>query len=98
MISNKNTCVSNCGRIVKLNSGLPTVFQRIGYYEAFASKRDCLHLRAKHANTDGSYTHIYWVFADIDPVSWKRVTNDGKDEWGDFKKLPNVKYQLTFYH
>jgi hypothetical protein len=91
----QNTCVSNCGRKIKLNFSPPASFQRIGYYEAFASKRDCLHLKAKHANPGGSYTHIHWGIADIDPVTWKPVINDGKDEWEDFKKLPNVKRILS---
>ncbi|OAA42196.1 glycoside hydrolase family 18 protein [Metarhizium rileyi] len=91
----QNTCVSHCGREIKLNSGPPAAFQRIGYYEAFASKRDCLHLKAKDANTDGSYTHIHWAFADIDPVTWKPVINEGKDQWEDFKRLPKVKRILS---
>ncbi|KID97061.1 glycoside hydrolase family 18 protein, partial [Metarhizium majus ARSEF 297] len=91
----QNTCVSNYGKKIKLNSGPPAAFQRIGYYEAFASKRGCLHLKVKHANTDGSYTHIHWGFADIDPVTWKPVINDGKDQWEDFKKLPNAKRILS---
>ncbi|KHO00990.1 glycoside hydrolase family 18 protein [Metarhizium album ARSEF 1941] len=91
----QNTCVSNCGTEIKRNSGPPAAFQRIGYYEAFGMKRDCLRLRAKDANTDGTYTHIHWGFADIDPVTWKPVINEGKDQWEDFKKLPNIKRILS---
>ncbi|KAF7555882.1 hypothetical protein G7Z17_g1807 [Cylindrodendrum hubeiense] len=83
----QNTCVSNCGNKIKQNSGPPAEFQRIGYYEAFGMSRDCLWLKAKNANTDGSYTHIHWAFASIDPVTWKPVIKSGKGEWADFKKL-----------
>ncbi|KAJ4157870.1 hypothetical protein NW754_009520 [Fusarium falciforme] len=86
----QNTCVSNCNYEIKENSGPPAEFGRIGYYEAFGLERDCLWLKAKDANTDGSYTHIHWAFASIDPGTWKPVIKQGKDQWADFKKL-NVK-------
>ncbi|KAL7936765.1 hypothetical protein V8C35DRAFT_296407 [Trichoderma chlorosporum] len=87
----QNTCVSNCGNKIKSNSGPPATFQRIGYYEAFGLDRDCLWLKARNANTDGTYTHIHWGFATIDSSTWKLVINDTKSQWTDFKKLPNVK-------
>ncbi|KAK4072464.1 CAZyme family GH18 and CBM24 [Trichoderma harzianum] len=87
----QNTCVSNCGNKIKSNSGPPATFQRIGYYEAFGLDRDCLWLKAKNANTDGTYTHIHWGFATIDSSTWKLKINDTKGQWADFKKLPNVK-------
>ncbi|KAI8722844.1 Chitinase [Fusarium sp. LHS14.1] len=83
----KDTCVSNCNREIKENSGPPEEFGRIGYYEAFGMERECLQLEAKDANTDGSYTHIHWAFASIDPKTWKPVIVQGKDQWADFKKL-----------
>ncbi|KAL6351717.1 hypothetical protein LRP88_15008 [Fusarium phalaenopsidis] len=86
----QNTCVSNCNYEIKENSGPPAEFGRIGYYEAFGLERDCLWLKAKDANTDGSYTHIHWAFASIDPNTWKPVIKQGKDQWADFKKL-NIK-------
>jgi hypothetical protein len=83
----QTTCVSNCGNKIKQNSGPPSEFQRIGYYEAYGLDRDCLWLKAKDANTDGSYTHIHWAFASIDPTTWKPVIKEGKSQWADFKKL-----------
>ncbi|KAH7258056.1 hypothetical protein BKA59DRAFT_491476 [Fusarium tricinctum] len=77
----QNTCVSNCGTDIKQNSGPPKAFSRIGYYAAFGRDRDCLRLKAKNANTDGSYTHIHWAFASIDPKTWKPVITQGKDQW-----------------
>ncbi|KAK4447349.1 hypothetical protein QBC34DRAFT_355211 [Podospora aff. communis PSN243] len=87
----QNTCVSNCGMDIKQNSGPPAQFGRIGYYESWNLGRDCLWLQAKDANTDGSYTHIHWAFADIDPVTWKPVINDTFKQWADFKKLKEKK-------
>jgi hypothetical protein len=87
----QNTCVANCGNEIKQNSGPPAKFQRIGYYESYNWGRECLHMKAKNANTDGSYTHMHWAFADIDPNTWKPVINDSAKQWEDFKKLPNMK-------
>ncbi|KAK4455203.1 hypothetical protein QBC34DRAFT_465261 [Podospora aff. communis PSN243] len=84
----QNTCVSNCGMELKSNSDPPAKFSRIGYYESFNYDRDCLWLKAKNANTDGSYTHMHWAFGDIDKSSWKVVINDTHKQWADFKKLP----------
>ncbi|KAK2601575.1 hypothetical protein QQS21_004893 [Conoideocrella luteorostrata] len=92
----QNTCVSNCGNEIKKNSGPPATFQRVGYYEAFGMERECLTLKAKHANTDGSYTHIHWAFASIDPQTWKPVIEDKKDQWKDFKELKGVKRIVSF--
>jgi GH18 family chitinase len=44
-----------------------------------------------NANTDGSYTHMHWAFADIDPKTWKPIINDKAKQWDDFKKLQNMK-------
>jgi hypothetical protein len=90
-----NTCISNCGLDIKQNSGPPSSFHRIGYYESFNFERDCLHLQAKNANTDGSYTHIHWAFADIDTATWKPIIKDPKNQWADFKSLP-VKRIVSF--
>jgi GH18 family chitinase len=55
-----------------------------------------LWLKAGEANTDGSYTHIYWAFAEIDPASWSVVIKDKKNQWADFKTIPNVKRIISF--
>ncbi|QPH01779.1 hypothetical protein C2857_005982 [Epichloe festucae Fl1] len=91
----QNTCVSNCGNEIKQNSGPPKEFQRIGYYESFGLSRDCLWLKAKNSNTDGTYTHIHWGFADIEPNTWRPLVNDSHKQWEDFKKL-DVKKILSF--
>jgi GH18 family chitinase len=52
-------------------------------------------MKAKNANTDGSYTHMHWAFGDIDPNTWKPVVNDTAKQWDDFKKLPNMKCILS---
>lgn len=92
----QSTCVSNCGQEIKKTGGPPAEFQRIGYYESWNLGRDCLWLESKHANTDDTYTHIHWAFADIDPSTWKPVINDTFKQWADFKALPNVKKIVAF--
>lgn len=92
----QNTCISNCGNEIKQNSGPPESFQRIGYYESYGMERDCLKLKAKNANTDGSYTHIHWAFASIERGTWKPIINDKHDQWKDFKTLQNVKRIVSF--
>ncbi|KAI6086086.1 glycoside hydrolase family 18 protein [Hypoxylon rubiginosum] len=92
----ENTCISNCGNEIKQNSGPPAVFQRIGYFESWNQDRDCLWLKAENANTDGSYTHMHWGFAEIDPESWKPVLKDPHDQWDAFKKLENMKRIVSF--
>ena len=92
----QSTCVSNCGTDIKQNSGPPATFQRIGYYESYNLERECLWLKAKGANTDGTYTHIQWAFAEIDPNGWKVVIKDPHNQWADFKALRNVKRIVSF--
>ena len=92
----QSTCISNCGSEIKKNGPPPQTFQRIGYYESFSLERSCLWLKAKNANTDGSYTHIHWGFGDIDSKTWKPVIKDPNQQWGDFKALSNVKRIVSF--
>lgn len=92
----QTTCVSNCGNEIKKNSGAPSEYQRVGYYESFGLQRECLWLDAKDANTDGSYTHIHWAFASIESDTWKPIVNDTKKQWTDFKALKDVKRILSF--
>jgi hypothetical protein len=86
----RHTCISNCGTTIRSNSPPPTAFQRIGYYQSDNLGRECLWLKAKNANTDGTYTHFHWSFLDIDPNTWKPVVKDPYQQWNDFKALPNV--------
>ncbi|KAK4184949.1 hypothetical protein QBC35DRAFT_538819 [Podospora australis] len=89
-------CVSNCGMEIKNNSGPPSTFQRIGYYESYNMKRKCLWLPAKRARVDDSYTHIHWGFAEIDPNGWKVIITDPQNQWADVKALKGVKRIISF--
>lgn len=91
-----STCVSSCGNEIKQNSGPPSAFQRIGYFESWNFNRDCLWLKAENANTDGSYTHMHWGFAEIDPNTWTPVLKDPYKQWDAFKKLENMKRIVSF--
>lgn len=92
----KSTCISNCGNEIKQNSGPPATFSRIGYYESWNLGRECLWLKARDANTDGTYTHIHWGFLEIDPSTFKPVIVDKFQQWTDFKNLQNVKRIISF--
>ncbi|ERT01646.1 hypothetical protein HMPREF1624_02898 [Sporothrix schenckii ATCC 58251] len=92
----QNTCISNCNRDIKQNSGPPDTQMRVGYYEAFGMDRPCLNLKAKNANVGGVYTHIHWAFAAIDPTTLKPVINDTDKQWADFKALQDVKRIVSF--
>ncbi|KAF2972656.1 hypothetical protein GQX73_g874 [Xylaria multiplex] len=92
----ESTCVSNCGNEIKMNSGPPAAFERIGYYESWNLGRDCLWLKAENANTDGSYTHMHWGFAGIDPNTWKPIITDPHKQWEGFKALENMKRIVSF--
>jgi hypothetical protein len=43
-------------------------------------------MKAKNANTDGSYTHMHWAFGDTKPKTWKPVVNDSTEQGENFKK------------
>ena len=92
----QNTCVSNCGNEIKQNSGPPSSFGRVGYFKSFGLDRECLLLKAKNANTDGSYTHMHWGFGDIDSSNWSPKIKDDHKQWDDFEKLPNMKGIVSF--
>lgn len=92
----QSTCISNCGNEIQQNSGPPAVFSRIGYYESWNLGRECLWLKAENANTDGSYTHIHWGFAEIDPTTWTVVLKDPHNQWQSFKSLTDVKKIVSF--
>ncbi|KAF2742939.1 carbohydrate-binding module family 24 protein [Sporormia fimetaria CBS 119925] len=83
----QNTCVSNCGNDIKMNSGPPEKFSRVGYYGSYNFNRKCLWMNAKNANTDGTYTHMHWGFADIDPDDFTVIITDPGNQWEEFKKL-----------
>src|SRR5690242_15360729 len=58
--------------------------------------RDCLWLKAENANTDGTYTHIHWGFAEIDSTTFKVILKDDHKQWAAFKNLTNVKRIVSF--
>jgi len=92
----QSTCVSSCGNEIKKNSGPPANFSRIGYYGSWNMERPCLWLKADNANTDGSYTHLHWGFAEIDPANWTVVLKDPHHQWQAFKNLRGVRRIVSF--
>ncbi len=53
-------------------------------------------LNATRANADGSYTHMHWGFAEIDPNGWKVVIKDTHQQWKGFKGLLTAKRIISF--
>ncbi|KAL4820368.1 hypothetical protein BDW67DRAFT_172610 [Aspergillus spinulosporus] len=93
---NTNGCVSSCGVDIHNTEHSPVNYGRIGYYETWNFNRDCLWLRAENANTDLSYTHIHWAFAEVDSSDWSVKIVDTYKQWEDFKSLENIKRIISF--
>lgn len=89
-------CVSSCGTEITNNDDAPSSFSRIGYYETFNFNRPCLHLRAQNANTDGTYTHTHWAFAEIDTSDFSVKIKDEYNQWDEFKNVLTTKKIISF--
>ncbi|ATY61851.1 Glycoside catalytic core [Cordyceps militaris] len=89
------SCISNCGMSI-VSSGPPAAYGRVGYYESWNFERNCLYLKAEHANTDGTYTIIHWAFMEIDTENWKPKIKDPHGQWEGFKSLTGVKKVISF--
>jgi hypothetical protein len=89
-------CISSCGTAVVKSSSPPAQYGRVGYYESWNYDRDCLFQRAINANTDGTYTHIHWSFANINTADWTVVIDDPDNQWEQFKSLDDVKRVVSF--
>lgn len=92
---NVNGCVSSCGTEITNDDEAPGTFNRVGYYEAWNLDRDCVQLLAQNANTDGTYTHMHWAFANIDTSTWSPTINDTYKQWDGFKSL-SLKKIISF--
>ncbi|OAA46420.1 Glycoside hydrolase, subgroup, catalytic core [Cordyceps fumosorosea ARSEF 2679] len=88
-------CISNCGMSI-VSSGPPAAYGRVGYYESWNFERNCLYLKAEHANTGGTYTIIHWAFMEIDTENWKPKIKDPHGQWEGFKSLTGVKKVISF--
>lgn len=92
-----NGCVSSCGMDIVNGDVGNGAFGRVGYYETWNFNRPCLNLRVENANLDGSYTHIHWAFAEVDPADWSVKIVDKYKQWDDFKNLPGgIKKIISF--
>lgn len=80
-------CISSCGTAVIKSNTPPAQYGRVGYYESWNYDRGCLFQRAINANTDGTYTHIHWSFANINTADWTVVIDDPDNQWEQFKSL-----------
>ncbi|KAK0705051.1 hypothetical protein B0H67DRAFT_498289 [Lasiosphaeris hirsuta] len=87
------SCVSNCGTKIVNNAKGPDKYFRIGYFEAWNFKRDCLNMHV--TQTPSGFTHIHFAFATITPdfkVSIKGI----EDQFDKLKGMKDVKKILSF--
>ncbi|KAM0718933.1 hypothetical protein Q7P37_006005 [Cladosporium fusiforme] len=85
-------CISNCGTGIVKSEPAET-FERIGYYEAFQSDRDCLQLSVE-AIPD-KYTMVHWAFADISQ-SFEPTVSPYEEAWVDFESEERFKKIVSF--
>ncbi|KAF2078308.1 hypothetical protein CYY_000400 [Polysphondylium violaceum] len=86
-------CLSNCETGYQPTSGPPEQFLKIGYYESWASKRDCLNMDI--SNLDQTlYSHIHYAFGIITPD--QKILIEDSTTFEKFKSLKSVKKILSF--
>ncbi|EWC44902.1 hypothetical protein DRE_00961 [Drechslerella stenobrocha 248] len=86
-------CISNCGtELVK--SAAPAKFISVAYFEAWNSKRKCLHMDVDQIDSK-KYTHIHYSFADITKDFKVDVSGVSRD-WEAFKSITDIKKILSF--
>lgn len=66
VLSYQDTRIRECQTVAMRlkKSGPPAKYSRVGYYESYNFNRDCLWMKWENANTDGTYTHMHWGFAE----------------------------------
>jgi chitinase len=92
--SGSNGCISNCGTAIVNNGAPPTVFRRIGYFEAWGVDRPCLAMDVTSVDVT-KYTHIHFAFASITP-DFNVDVSGVQDQFTKFKNLKNVLRVLSF--
>ncbi|KAJ4156030.1 hypothetical protein LMH87_001244 [Akanthomyces muscarius] len=82
---NTNGCISNCGRKLVNNDKAPASYMKVGYYEAFGMKRDCMNMEVTSIDGD-EYSHIHFAFATV-TTSWGVDISDSKEQFDKFVKI-----------
>ncbi|KAJ3499458.1 hypothetical protein NLG97_g299 [Lecanicillium saksenae] len=82
---NTNGCISNCGRKLVHNDKAPADFKKIGYYEAFGTKRDCMNMAVTDINAD-QFSHIHFAFATV-TTGWDVDLSDSQEQFDKFIKM-----------
>lgn len=82
---NTNGCISNCGRKLVNNDKAPSEFRKVGYYEAFGTKRECMNMPVTDINAD-QYSTIHFAFATV-TQSWAVDLSDSQEQFDSFVKM-----------
>ncbi|EFA82960.1 glycosyl hydrolase [Heterostelium album PN500] len=77
------------------NSGPPSSFFKVGYYESWIKNRPCLNMRPSQIDTR-NYTHVHYGFGLLDNSFKPYIDPKDIDVWGQFKALSGVKRILSF--
>ncbi|EFQ99545.1 killer toxin alpha/beta [Nannizzia gypsea CBS 118893] len=84
-----NSCISNCGVKIVNNQMTPAGFIRLGYFEGFNVKRDCLTMDASELKLFQDLTHVHFAFASL-TSDFNIMFDDGVNE--QFEKFAKTKY------
>ncbi|KAL1969872.1 hypothetical protein VTN77DRAFT_7381 [Rasamsonia byssochlamydoides] len=88
-----NGCISNCGTDI-VESGPPSEFMKVAYFEAYDSSRPCLSSSVSSI-ADSGYTHVHLAFAAITPDFQVNITGIS-DQFNSFISLTGFKQILSF--
>ncbi|KAL0940177.1 chitinase [Colletotrichum truncatum] len=87
-------CISNCGMSI-VQSGPPSQFIKLGYFEGFNLGRKCLNMDA--TQIDPSFTHVHFAFAMLDENFNVYQENElAEFQFQQFKKLRGPKRIISF--
>ncbi|POR31800.1 Chitinase [Tolypocladium paradoxum] len=87
-------CISNCGMDI-VKGAPPAQFIKLGYFEAFNLRRECLNMDIRQI--DPSYTHLHFAFGVLTDDFQVRLEDEyAKYEFEQFKKLRGPKRVLSF--
>ncbi|KAL6907356.1 glycoside hydrolase family 18 protein [Trichoderma evansii] len=90
----KNGCISNCGRDI-IKGSAPAKTMRVAYYESWNANRKCLHMDVDQIDTT-QYTHIHFAFANVTSTFGIDISG-AQDQFNRFKAMPStVKKIISF--
>jgi hypothetical protein len=88
------TCISNCGMEIVNNNVAPSVYRKIGYFEAWNPERPCLWMDVSSID-ESKFTHVHFAFADVTP-DFRVDVSKVQDQFDKFKALKKAKRIVAF--